>query len=170
MWCGVLGWCRARAVVCGTRVRFMRGASELSCVATRVLSSRVAAVPSPLVYFERRIANGHGFARVYRDLISNIYNYGPSSRRKIDNNTSSDRISTTLAPHRPFSDGYRTRRKPYSSCRTPVHPSGTQSRMSDPRCLGPSLCYPCEAPTTAPRTRRRRRERMAQRVWPWAVH
>jgi hypothetical protein len=73
----VLGW----TVVCDTRVRFMRGASETSgaflYVATRVLlAGRSRAQPGALVYFERRIANGHGFARVYRDLNTIITDYG----------------------------------------------------------------------------------------------
>ena len=88
MWCaGVVssscGWC----VVLGYGSCAARGSFLVS---RRACCSRVAAVPSPLVYFERRIANGHGFARVYRDLISNIYNYGlpvVASRRKIDNKT-----------------------------------------------------------------------------------
>jgi hypothetical protein len=55
--------------------------------------------PSPLVYFERRIANGHGFARVYRDLISNIYNYGITGRRLTTKNRQQNVFRSDQHPH-----------------------------------------------------------------------
>ena len=176
-WCVVLGYGS-----CAARRSFL--------VSRRACCSRVAAVPSPLVYFERRIANGHGFARVYRDLISNIYNYGlpvVASRRKIDNKT----INVVFR-----SDQHHTARSRMDTVRDANRTAAVEHqythRAHSRACRIPdALGHPCEAPTTAHRIpdalghpcvipvkrplRRHGRAggvemRMAHRVWPWAVH
>ena len=174
MWCGVLGWCRARGVwYSGTvHARRVGARGAFLCRDARARCSRVAAVPSPLVYFERRIA---GFARVHRDLISNIYNYGTvvvlttknRQQNDIDNkgrylqqnvfrsdqhHTARSRMDTVRDANRTAAVEHQYTHRAHSrACRIPDavgHPCEaptTAHRIPD------ALGHPCEAPTTAHR-------------------
>jgi hypothetical protein len=63
----------------------------------------------------------------------------------------------------------RPLRRHYVASQTPT--TAPPSLGGGANALGPLLPrVASQTPTTAPRTRQRRRERMAQRVWLWAVH